>query len=259
MEFTKVEGLGNDFIVIDRRREGGGVDPRLAVSLCDRRFGIGADGVLVVSGSDSADLRMDVINNDGSQPEMCGNGLRCIVSMFASSRSGVQVETGAGVLFGERLEDGRVRTLLGRARLTHAEVDAGEAGKGRGWSVGNPHLVLRSEDDAMGRARRFGPSLVTHPSFSSGVNVGFVEPRGPASARLVVHERGAGLTMACGTGAAAAAADWFARSSGDGGTLALEVPGGALEAEVQAEGDAWKVHLVGPARTVFEGRWVQRV
>lgn len=275
LAFAKYQGLGNDFIVIDARRAPAFLTSAAAARLCERRRGIGADGVLTLlpPRTPGADLRMHIFNADGSVPEMCGNGLRCVVRFTLGAEPGahLSVDTDAGRREGWLERDGRVRVTLGTARLLAAEVDTGALGEGRrgvGISMGNPHLVLRptpSDGDPLALARRLGPALERHPQFPDRTNVGFLaayEVNDAEALRLVVFERGAGLTEACGTGAGAAAvaAVRWGLVRGDR-RVRVELPGGPLEIGLDgdprrdvAPGEALaEVEITGDAVRVFAG------
>jgi diaminopimelate epimerase len=255
--FTKYHGLGNDFLLVDARTEKRRVRAGEARRLCDRRRGIGADGVITLlpSRDASADLRMHIINSDGSIAEMCGNGLRCVVRLVGAKKK-LTVDTDAGLREGELLADGRVRVSLGAARVLEDEIDAsalGERRVGIGISMGNPHLVVRPlapPGDPRADAVRLGPALERHPRFPERVNVGFLAPLSPTRLRVVVFERGAGLTEACGTGAGAAvvaAKRWGVVDREK--AIEVELPGGMLEVSIRDEA----VEITGEAVRVFEG------
>lgn len=258
--FIKVEGLANDFILVDARSGGPWVTGAVARRWCDRRRGIGADGVLTMLPSRTGAAFMHIYNSDGSEPEMCGNGLRCAVAFVtgalgpdgSASEARVSLETPAGLRDGVLSGPGLVRTQLGAARAEGRldDLDLPEALE-PGWriSMGNPHLVVWVEGDVDVAARDHGARLERHPAFPEGVNVGFARLEAPDRVRLVVHERGAGITQACGTGAAAAAA--AARLSGRiSGPMTVVLPGGACQVEVSPE---LAVTLEGPARASFWG------
>jgi diaminopimelate epimerase len=264
--FFKYHGLGNDFVVLDRRQSAQDVDAALTRRLCDRHFGIGADGVLTILPEAGAAGRMVVHNADGSIAQMCGNGLRCVVKHLAE-RSGdrpqrLDVATGAGRLSCEIAWSGdRVHTVtvaMGPARLEAPILPGGgpfvqqpiEGLVGTAVSMGNPHLVLL--DTPPSEAARLGPGLEVHPSFPERTNVEFVEPRTAGGLRVTVWERGVGLTLACGTGACAAvtAAALAGRAPFDA-WVPVELPGGVLEIKVAA--DRSMVWLRGPVASVFEG------
>ncbi|MCC6337735.1 MAG: diaminopimelate epimerase [Myxococcales bacterium] len=264
--FFKYHGLGNDFVVLDRRASGRDLDAETTRRLCDRHFGLGADGVLTILPEPGAAGRMVVHNADGSIAQMCGNGLRCVVKHVAE-RQGSQprtldVATGAGLLRCDiDWRDGRVHAVtvaMGPARLESPILPGGgpflqkaiEGLTGTAVSMGNPHLVLL--DTPPSEAARLGPGLERHPSFPERTNVEFVEPRRDGGLRVTVWERGVGLTLACGTGACAAvtAAALAGRAPFDA-WVPVELPGGVLEIKVAA--DRSQVWLRGPVAFVFEG------
>lgn len=259
VSFVKYEGLGNDFLVVDVRHRGPGVTPEQAVTWCDRRRGVGADGVLLVGPSARADARMEVLNSDGTRAEMCGNGLRCVADHLLERTSGALiVETDAGLLRCEVQAAGWVVTDIGRGELLFDAVESGTPDlpdPGVGISMGNPHLVFHVNGPTRSLAQEHGPRLTHHELFPAGVNVGFAWLR-DGGLELTVYERGAGLTLACGTGAAAAALATWRRDPRAPQPLTVELPGGALVAHpVEAEGEGLGgARLEGPARRVFEGR-----
>jgi len=261
--FHKYEGLGNDFVLVEGEREDA-VSPVLARELCDRRFGVGADGVLLLlpPSSAGADARMRVLNADGSVPEMCGNGLRCAVLHHARKRGrrsgAVTFDTDAGprpCVVDD--EDGRglVTVDMGVVRVTgDVTIDLGEAGTADGWELtladaGNPHAVTtrtasRATIDAV------GPRLATHPRFAAGTNVEFAVYR-KGAIDLVVWERGVGVTHACGTGACATVAVGVARGVvAASEEVTVNLPGGPLSVTIREDGRAI---MRGPARHVFSG------
>lgn len=263
--FFKYHGLGNDFVVLDRRATGLDLDAETSRRLCDRHFGIGADGVLVVLPEPGAAGRMVVHNADGSIAEMCGNGLRCVVKHVAESEaerpSSLAIATGAGVLRCEvewsHGQVDRVTVDMGPAKLEDEVLPPGpfvrqpiEGLVGTAVSMGNPHLVLL--DTPPLEAPRLGAALEHHPSFPNRTNVEFVEARAEGGLRVVVWERGVGITLACGTGACAtvAAAALDGRVPFDA-WVPVELPGGVLE--IRVTNDLSKVLLRGPVRFVFSG------
>jgi diaminopimelate epimerase len=250
----KYHGLGNDFVLLDRRASGVDIVPQTARALCDRHFGLGADGVLVILPAPEALARMVVHNADGSVAEMCGNGIRCVVKHLVeqdhASPPGVRVATGAGVLACVvRYDGGRVRDVeveMGAPRVEGPRSVEGV--EGTTVSLGNPHFVLF--DRPFEEAATLGPRLERNPAFPDRTNVEWVRLR-DGGTDVVVWERGVGLTLACGTGACAAAA--AAVRSGrvpGGGWLTVRLPGGALEVKVEA--DLSQVRLRGPAAFVYE-------
>lgn len=262
LPFVKVHGLGNDFVLLDLRRGGAPLSKAAVVRVCDRRHGIGADGVLtLLPPSAGVDLDLLIQNADGSVPEMCGNGLRCVVDFVTGGEPGhpVRVGTGAGPLEGRVEPDGRVRVTLGAARVVGDPVSTSVDGvevDGVAVDVGNPHLVLFleavwPERSLVEIADRCGPRLERHPAFPERVNVGFAR-RDRSGIELAVFERGAGRTEACGTGAAAAAR--AARHRGlDAEAIRVRLPGGTVEVVRSTSGDD-AVELIGPAKQVFSGR-----
>jgi diaminopimelate epimerase len=269
LPFYKYEGLGNDFLIIEKEALGGvRLTPEQAIALCDRHRGVGADGVLLL---DLDAPSMEVINADGSVPEICGNGLRC-AALHLARRKGesvleITVGTSAGphpcvVVNRPRAESVAVHMAppslvpsdiplrAAAAWLDHPlEVD-GRTLHLSGVSMGNPHAVTFDE---VGDARfELGPSIQRDPHFPQGVNVGFVSEHEGHTMRLDVLERGAGWTQACGTGACAAAvaAVETGRAERDE-QQSVRLPGGTLLITVAAPGDS--VLMQGPARLVFSG------
>ncbi|RKG97247.1 diaminopimelate epimerase [Corallococcus carmarthensis] len=267
----KYHGLGNDFVVLDRRRTGVDIDAEQSRWLCDRRRGIGADGVLALLPSSRGLARMVVHNADGSIAEMCGNGLRCAVK-YLVDHSGqhpalIDVETGAGVLTCEPgYGDGGVVGVdisMGPARLVAANLPSGTTGqpfvnapvpghpdlRGTAVNMGNPHLVLL--DQPLEAAERLGPGLEHHPAFPDRTNVEFVRVD-EDGLTVVVWERGCGLTQACGTGACASAvAAVLAERLPSNAWLRVTLPGGDLR--IRVPGDLSDIRLRGPVSFVFEG------
>jgi len=249
MEFVKMEGLGNDFVVVDNP---GDLSETTVQAWCDRRLGVGADGVLGVSEAEQgsgADIRMQYWNADGSAAEMCGNGLRC-VARYAFDRSMVTdrtfiVATATGLNQVEIRDNGMVRAQLGSFAVgERIEIE------GRTYhnvSVGNPHAVTFVDEVSDNLVHGEGPVVETHQSFPDGVNVEFVRIH-PNRLSMRVWERGVGETRACGTGAAAVAAVAGALGEVDN-TVTVELLGGNLDVELLGH-QAW---ITGPAVYVFSG------
>jgi len=267
----KYQGLGNDFVVLDRRHSGADIDAATSRWMCDRRLGIGADGVLSLLPSERGVARMVVHNADGSIAEMCGNGLRCavkhLVDHSGARPSRIDVETGAGVLTCMPGYDERgvasVDISMGPARLVAPNLPSGATGqpfleaplpghpdlRASAVSMGNPHLVLL--DRPLEEASRLGPVLEHHPSFPDRTNVEFVRVD-PDGLTVVVWERGCGLTQACGTGACASAVSAVLAKRLPAETwLRVTLPGGDLGIRVPA--DLSDIRLRGPVAFVFEG------
>ncbi len=260
MAFDKYEGLGNDFVVVEATAEW--TDASRAVRLCDRHFGIGADGVLLVLPPTSAEARarMVVQNADGSRPEMCGNGLRCVALHLArrdnAGGATYVVDTDAGPLVCEVDRDGDIAQVAvdmgrGKPEGEHRSEHEGREIRFRRVSMGNPHAIVfdagYSEDDI----DRIGPRVSSE--IPGGCNVEFATRKGARHIELVVWERGVGRTLACGTGAAATAvAAALAGHAPFGEPLSIDLPGGTLEVAVEPETLAVRVR--GPARRVFAGQ-----
>ncbi len=269
--FSKYEGLGNDFLVVDRRDSGVDVTAEESRAWCDRRFGVGGDGVLALLPSASAFARMVVHNADGSIAEMCGNGLRCAVKHLldgaAESRDALEVETGAGVL-GCKVsrEAGKVvevEVAMGPARLVAGNLPSHRTGqpfvrgelsghpgvRGTGVNLGNPHLVLWNVPAS--EAGVLGPKLEFHPDFPERTNVEFVRRVG-VGLEVTVWERGCGLTLACGTGACASVVDGvLAGELPAEAWVPVRLPGGPLAVKVAK--DLSQLWMRGPVRHVFDG------
>ena len=270
--FHKVEGLGNDFVLLDRLdRDADALASTLAWAreqaprVCARRTGIGADGILIVGpGRDAAAASMIVVNFDGSRPEMCGNGLRCVAA-FVAARRGVEqldIDTDAGLrscrIVGDGPDRARIVTVeMGAAvRLGRRRPAAGAGREFVGVSMGNPHAVcfVDGDDDPEQLARRHGAAIELDGDYAPAkTNVEFARRESDGSITLWVWERGVGITAACGTGACATAV-----AAVDLGLVAADtpirvrLPGGTLDITVPR--DAQKTVLMsGPAREVFSG------
>ena len=258
MKFTKMHGLGNDFLLI------AGPVPEnaahLCAALCDRRLGVGADGVIFVSRSQTADCRMNIFNADGSEAGMCGNGIRC-VGKFLYEKGMLQkdcltVETQSGVrTLRLRIEHGQVAGVaadMGRVRLEQAPVTLPDGmGTGIPVSVGNPHLVIFSDAVEDLPLSVLGPAIEHDPRFPGGINAEFVRVLSDTKLRMRVWERGCGVTPACGTGACASA--FAAVKQGlcpAERRIEVVLDGGSLFVTVNADD---RVTMEGPAATVFEG------
>jgi diaminopimelate epimerase len=286
LPFVKVEGIGNDFVVVDLRPGrpgalGGGPspeDPKVVRAICDRRFGVGADGVLAILPSTVGDARMRVLNADGSEAEMCGNGIRCVAKVLYESdaemrRPILRIETGAGLLeCGLSVTAGIVREVdveMGRPRLSRDEIPLAPGGTSRALreaitardrelhftavSMGNPHAVIFVDErdaDLRALAETYGPTLEVSDRFPRRTNVEFARVR-DGEIDLVVWERGSGLTLACGTGACATVVAAVLEDRLPAGVATpVHLPGGTLTITVAK--DLSNVVMRGPARIVFE-------
>jgi diaminopimelate epimerase len=273
MRFAKYQGIGNDFVMLADPRDEVELTPRLVRALSDRHFGIGADGVIrVAPGVDGADLSMDYVNSDGSIGEMCGNGIRCL-ALFAreegmTDATHMQVATPAGLMTIDVGENGRVRVDMGApifepaaipirwegSEALHAKLEVeGEVVEATCLSMGNPHAVLFVDDPERAPVATLGPRLETHEAFPNRANVEFVRVVSPTRVEMRVWERGVGETLACGTGACAAAVA-SRLIGGAEAEMVVALPGGELEIEWEGSlGDDRPVFMTGPAVRSFEG------
>jgi diaminopimelate epimerase len=324
IEFTKYHGLGNDFILIDNRHS---CEPVItaeqAVLLCDRHFGIGADGVIfALPGQNGTDYTMRIFNSDGSEPEMCGNGIRCLAKFIAdlegaeihppqpplskggsasqeihpsqpplakggsasqeihppqpplakggsASQTKYRIHTGAGVISPELRSDSQVKVDMGVPRLLASEiptnlvaadakvVDVPIEVAGKSWSVtcvsmGNPHCITFVEDVSAIVLETVGPQFEHHQAFPQRTNTEFMQVIRSDYVKMRVWERGAGVTLACGTGACAAVVAGVLAGKCDR-TTAVELPGGVLEIEWSEV--SGRIYMTGPAQQVFTG-WI---
>ncbi len=257
LAFTKMQGIGNDFVMLDTLRDPLTVEdlPLLSRSLNDRKFGIGGDGLILLERGDSAPFRMRMLNPDGSESEMCGNGVRCCARLIRdhghSDASTIPIETGAGVLELQFVGD-LVRVDMGLATILDlVEQPIGEDYLGTAVSMGNPHLVIFVDDVASVDLLRLGPFFEHHPFFPNRTNVHFAQVVDRTHLIQRTWERGARVTLACGTGACSVgvAAAVTGRAERD---VSVQLPGGVLRIEYVDDG---RVFMTGAAETVFEGRW----
>jgi diaminopimelate epimerase len=283
LAFTKMHGAGNDFVVLDGiARELPPIEP-LASKLCDRHFGIGADQLLVVRASRAADFRMEIFNADGSQVEMCANGIRAFYQFLRdrgyTSAQQISVETLSGVVHPAWAGPGQITVDMGLPVLAPAKVPTslrsekkagaggpeldetvlevpldvdGETVRVSCVSMGNPHAVVFVEDPDTAPVERLGPAIENHPAFPNRVNVEFVTPIGRSRIRQRTWERGTGETLACGSGACAVAVVSMLLDRVERSVL-IELRGGELELRWESETES--VFMTGPAAEVFTGRF----
>jgi diaminopimelate epimerase len=272
LAFTKMEGLGNDFVVVDATRTPFTLTPAQIRALADRRFGVGCDQVLVVEPprTAAADFRYRIFNADGGEVEQCGNGARCFV-VFARARAltdkrALRVETASGMIAPALEDDGEVTVEMGVPRFRAEDVPfvdgtgaieetldvAGALRSVSVLSMGNPHAVQVVADVDRAPVTSEGPLIEQHARFPARVNAGYMQVVDRANIRLRVWERGAGETLACGTGACAAVVAGVRRGKLDP-RVRVATRGGALTIDWAGEGHP--VMMKGPAETVFEGRW----
>lgn len=277
LRFTKMHGLGNDFVMIDCLQET--IDeaalPDLARAMCDRHFGVGADGVILAMPSEVADFRMRLINGDGSEAEHCGNGIRCAcklvwdhghtrdktitfetigrLNVLTVNAQGNEVES-ICVDLGEPNFDRRSLPMLGPSDTPAIDEPLDLNGTSlnfTGISMGNPHAVTFVEDVDAFPVETLGPLAENHEIFPRRCNIEFIQVLGPHELKMRVWERGAGITLACGTGACASVAA-AARTGRAERNAVVHLPGGDLQIDWREDGH---IYMTGPATTVFEGVW----
>jgi diaminopimelate epimerase len=279
IDFAKMEGLGNDFIFIDDRDENIGkqVDsPDLAKRLCSRHFGIGADGIILINNSKSDDFKCTIYNSDGSEPEMCGNGIRCFAKYLydnkITSKKKIKVETLAGTIIPEIFTDKQgnvelVRVDMGEPILTPSEIpfiseneravkeklflnDIGDYEEVTAVSMGNPHAVVFVDDIKEVDVEKQGRQIENHERFPEKTNVEFIEVLKEDELLMKVWERGAGQTLACGTGACGALVAGYLNKKCLNKVL-IHLDGGDLEIEWDLKNN--HIYKTGPATLVFSG------
>ena len=261
MRFTKMHGLGNDYLYVYGEVPENA--PELSVKLSDRHFGAGSDGMIYISPSAVADFKMRIFNADGSEAKMCGNGIRCVGKYVYdkgyTDQKHLRIETLSGIrTLDLQVVDGKVESVT---------VDMGKAVVGTDLalddlaisctpvSVGNPHAVLFVEDMSAAPLTTLGPQLEHHAAFPDGVNVEFVQVLGKNELRMRVWERGSGVTMACGTGACASTMAAIRKNyCGFDTPVAVHLDGGMLVIQIAADNT---VTMTGPAEIVYEGETVR--
>lgn len=276
MRFIKMHGIGNDYVYIDCFRETVKNAEHLAVRMSDRHFGVGADGLILIMPSDKADARMRMFNADGSEAQMCGNGIRCVAKYVFESgicrQPEISVETLAGVLrlqvYASSGSVEKVRVNMGPPRLRRPDIPMlGQAEHVVGEklaagdaeftvtcvSMGNPHCVIYVDDVAQFPVSHYGPLLEHHPRFPERTNVEWVEWINRTDIRQRTWERGSGETLACGTGACAATVASILNGKTER-AVTVHLLGGVLEIEW---GDDNHVYMTGPAVEVFRGEWIE--
>lgn len=277
MRFTKMHGLGNDYVYVSAFDQPAPADPeKLAIEVSDRHFGIGSDGLILILPSDKADARMRMFNADGSEGVMCGNGIRCVAKYVydhgIARKPTIAIETGRGVLnlairpdsagkaewitvdMGEPiLEASRIPTTLSGDPVVDRPIEAlGSTWNGTAVSMGNPHFVIFVEDVSKVDLPKIGPALERHPAFPSRVNVHFVEIIDRSTVKMVTWERGSGITLACGTGACSVCVAGVLTGRTDRAITAY-LPGGPLMLDWPADDSS--VIMTGPATEAFTGEW----
>lgn len=246
-----MHGIGNDFVLVDARSGPWSERESLAQAVCDRRFGVGADGLIFVETGDLAPYRMRMLNPDGSESEMCGNGLRCVVKWLVERGVAPHaIETGGRVTTVQALSD-RISVGMGVAEIRHRELMV-QGYTGVLVDVGNPHFVVFVEDPWAIELEVVGPRLEHDPAFPDRANIHFAAVTGHDTLTQRTWERGAGITLACGSGATAGAAAAYSLGL-VGPRVQVHLPGGDLWIDLDATGHAT---MSGPAETAFTGVWL---
>jgi diaminopimelate epimerase len=270
LRFTKMHGLGNDFVVIDGVNQTVALTPEQCRRVADRHFGVGCDQILLVEKPtrSDADFRYRIFNADGGEVEQCGNGARCFVRFVhdhgLTPKTAIRVETASGVIEPRLLDNGQVTVDMGAPRFAPADVPFAAEAQALTYplkvgqhvvnvavlSMGNPHAVLRVNDLDSAPVDILGAAIESHARFPQRVNAGFMQVLTPHDIRLRVYERGTGETLACGTGACAATVAGI-RQGWLASPVSVHTRGGDLVIEWAGNGQA--VSMTGPAETVFEG------
>jgi len=274
MKFTKMQGAGNDYVYVNCFEEQVADPQQLAIQVSNRNFGIGSDGLILIMPSQLADVRMRMFNSDGSESEMCGNGIRCVAKYAYDhgivTKTEISAETGAGILTlqlfpGDDGKIAKVRVKMGAPRLTRGEIpmtgdpDAQVVAeeltvldrtfKITCASMGNPHCVIFVDDVASFPVATYGPLIENNPLFPRRTNVEFVQILSRTETRQRTWERGAGETLACGTGSSAVTAACVLNGLTEKRIL-NHLSGGDLEMEWSEDGS---IYMTGPAVEVFNG------
>jgi len=270
LRFTKMHGLGNDFVVFDGVTQTVALSPEQCRRIADRHFGVGCDQILLVEQPtrDDVDFRYRIFNADGGEVEQCGNGARCFVRFVhekgLTAKTAIRVETASGVIEPRLLANGQVTVDMGAPRFAPADIPFAAEAEALAYplkvgqhvieiaalSMGNPHAVLRVNDLDSAPVDILGAAIESHARFPQRVNVGFMQVLTAHDIRLRVYERGAGETLACGTGACAAAVAGI-RQGWLKSPVSVHTRGGSLV--IEWAGKDQPVSMTGPAETVFEG------
>lgn len=262
MRFTKMHGLGNDYVYLDCTKDTPDDLPGLAVKISDRHFGVGSDGLICICPSDKADFRMRMFNADGSEGKMCGNGIRCVGKFVydkgMTGKTELDIDTLAGIkhltlsLLDGEVENVTVDMGIPQPGESHTVTYQEKEYLGYPISMGNPHYVIPVSGVKDFNLSIFAPLSIPNPSFREGVNVEIVEVLAQDHILMRVWERGSGETLACGTGACAAAAAEFLAGK-VGREVVVTLLGGDLR--IRWDERDGHIYMTGPAATVFEGRW----
>lgn len=276
MRFTKMHGLGNDYVYVDCFKEHIEDPAAVARFVSDRHFGIGSDGLIMINPSDKADFEMEMYNADGSRGEMCGNGIRCVAKYVydygLTDKTSISIETLGGIKYLDlTVKDGKaelIRVNMGKPELIPKQIpiisedpedkmiiDAPIQVNGQeycitGVSMGNPHAVVYVDDVEGIDIEKIGPEFENHERFPNRINTEFVKVLDRCTARMRVWERGSGETLACGTGACAVAVSCILNGMTED-IVTVKLSGGDLKIEWDREEDV--VYMIGPATVVFDG------
>ena len=283
MKFTKMHGLGNDYVYVNGFASTVADPVKTAIQVSDRHFGIGGDGLIMILPSAKADVRMQMFNADGSESEMCGNGVRCVAKYSfdhgLTTNNPMTVETGRGVLTLDlKIENGKVASVKVKMSepilsLPEIPVDGSKVAKSKSGknleydliipqtsdilqasfvSMGNPHATIFVEDVSKVPLEKIGPMVENHPAFPRRINAHWVQVHSPDEITMRTWERGSGITMACGTGACAVCVSGVLTGRSSRKILA-HLPGGDLLLEWSEDDN--NVYMTGPATEVFTGQW----
>jgi len=277
MRFTKMQGLGNDYVYVDCFTEKLDDPRQLAIAISDRHFGVGSDGlILVMPSTEAADVRMRIFNADGSEAQMCGNGIRCVAKYAYdyghTAANPMRVETAAGIKTIELqlgpdgkvvaatvdmgkpiLEPEKIPVLIRQVRAVDVTIKtANRVFQMTCVSMGNPHAVFFVDDVASVPLAQLGPEIENHPVFPARVNAHFVQVHSPTEVTIRTWERGSGITLACGTGASAVCVAGV-QTHRTARKILAHLPGGDLKLEWRASDE--HVMMTGPATVVFTGDW----
>lgn len=276
MKFTKMQGLGNDYVYVNCLKETIADPPALAKKISDRHFGVGSDGLIMINPSDKADFEMEMYNADGSRAEMCGNGIRCVAKYVydygLTDKTRISVETLAGIKYLDlTVENGKVslvRVDMGRPILEPENIPVQAEGSrvvdepltvdGKEYrmtcvSMGNPHTVIFVDQDVRELPlEQIGPSFENHERFPKRINTEFARVLDRRTVEMRVWERGSGETLACGTGTCATAVACVLNGLTED-EITVHLLGGDLYIKWDREKDT--VYMTGPAETVFDGEW----
>ncbi len=272
IKLTKMQGCGNDFVILDYYEfvKSGWTDmSETAIKLCDRHFGVGADGLIIPNQkAEGADIGWFFYNSDGSTAQMCGNGMRCFAKYVYDKKlldkKSFSVKTLAGIISPEVLDDGNVRVNMSKPILESEKIPfipqnnlnykisvKNRIFEGNAVSMGNPHFVIfiKDDEDLLSLAKNYGPEIEVSAEFPEKTNVEFVKIKSPSKIDLCVWERGCGITLACGTGACASVAAGVLNGF-LGSSVEVKLPGGIVNIEWQ--GPDHNIFMTGPAEYVFE-------